>query len=219
MQARPNKCSATAMRQSNSVGSSGITRFDRFDPHLTSIRYLDDGDFRYLGRLLNTAASEITSRCQLQKKLDALLSLLDKTLLPATSRLWLYHHFVVPKLSWAFLTPDLTLTFVKKLQAKLLVFLKKWVGLPRCANTAILFLGDRHRHGLKVHNLCTYWKQQQVLTGLEKSGCIVAFCDWNARFCDQKTWCSRNFAPKTRRPGASLRPDEHSSRPDSENKN
>ena len=55
-------------------------------------------------------------------------------------------------------------------------------------------------------------------TGLEKSGRIVAFCDWNARFCDQKTWCSRNFAPKTRRPGASLQPDEHSSRPDSENK-
>ena len=55
--------------------------------------------------------------------------------------------------------------------------------------------------------------------GLEKSGRMVAFCDWNARFCDQKTWCSRNFAPKTRRPGASLRPDEHSSRPDSENKN
>ena len=50
---------------------------------------------------------------------------------------------------------------MKKLQAKSLVFLKKWVGLPRCANTAILFVGDRHRPGLKVHNLCTYWKQQQ----------------------------------------------------------
>ena len=77
MQARPNKCSATAMRQSNSAGSSGITGYDRFDPHLSiagaSIRYLDDGDFRYLGRLLNTAASEITSRCQIQEKLDALL--------------------------------------------------------------------------------------------------------------------------------------------------
>ena len=55
-------------------------------------------------------------------------------------------------------------------------------------------------------------------SGLEKSGRIVAFCDWNAKFCDQKTLCSRNVAPKTRRPGASLRPDEHSSRPDSENK-
>ena len=59
----------------------------------------------------------------------------------------------------------------------------------------------------------------RIAAGLEKSGRIVAFCDWNARFCDQKTWCSRNFAPKTRRPGASLRPDEHSSRPDSENRN
>ena len=31
-------------------------------------------------------------------------------------------------------------------------------------------------------------------SGLEKSGRIVAFCDWKARFCDQKYWCSRNFA-------------------------
>ena len=62
-------------------------------------------------------------------------------------------------------------------------------------------------------------KKKNFKSGLEKSGRIVAFCDWNARFCNQKTWCSRNFAPKTRRPGASLRPDEHSSRPDSENKN
>ena len=61
--------------------------------------------------------------------------------------------------------------------------------------------------------------RMRYTSGLEKSGRIVAFCDWNAKFCDQKTWCSRNFAPKTGRPGASLRPDEHSSRPDSKNKN
>ena len=50
-------------------------------------------------------------------------------------------------------------------------------------------------------------EKHKSVPGLEKSGRIVAFCDWNARFCDQKTLCSRNFAPKTRRPGASLRPD------------
>ena len=44
-------------------------------------------------------------------------------------------------------------------------------------------------------------------TGLDKSGRIVTFCDWKLRFCDQKIWCSHNFASKTRRPGASLRPD------------
>ena len=165
MQARPNKCSATAMRQSNSVGSSGFTGYDRFDPHLSiagaSIPYLDDGDFRYLGRLLNTTASEITSRCQLQEKLDAPLSLLDKILLPATSRLWLYHQFVVPKLSLAFPTLDLTLTFVKKLQGQITRFLEEMGWHAQMC---------KHRHSFcwlppsprfKVHNLCTYWKQQQ----------------------------------------------------------
>ena len=165
MQARPNKCFSAAMRQSNSIGSSGVTGYDRFDTCLSiaggRIQYLDDGDFKYLGGLLNTTASEITSRTQLQAKLKTLLSIVDDSLLPGTSRLWLYHHFVVPKLSRAFLTLDLTLTFVKKLQAMAVAFLKKWSGLPRCANTAILFVGDQRRPGPKVHNLCTFWKQQQ----------------------------------------------------------
>ena len=71
-------------------------------------------------------------------------------------------------------------------------------------------------HQLWVFSVGLRW---HLITGLEKSGRIVAFCDWNARFCDQETWCSRNFAPKNRKPGASLRPDEHSSRSDYENKN
>ena len=133
MQARPNKCFSAAMRQSNSIGSSGVTGYDRFNPCQDlsiaggRIQYLDDGDFKYLGRLLNTTASEITSRTQLQAKLKTLLSIVDDSLLPGTSRLWLYHHFVMPKLSWAFLTLDLTLTFVKKLQAMAVAFLKKMV--------------------------------------------------------------------------------------------
>ena len=73
---------------------------------------------------------------------------------------------------------------------------------------------DRRNHGKNGH----HFHISAMFSGLEKSGRIVALCDWNARFCDQKTLCSRNFAPKTRRPGASLRPDEHSSRPRSENK-
>ena len=77
----------------------------------------------------------------------------------------------------------------------------------------------RHGHSFSRSDLARHLRIDHVVAGLEKSGRIVAFCDLNARFCDQKTWCSRNFAPKTRRPGASLRPDEHSSRPDSENKN
>ena len=53
---------------------------------------------------------------------------------------------------------------------------------------------------------CIAARKAITFSGLKKSGRVVAFCDWKARFCDQKIWCSRNYAPKTRRPGASLRP-------------
>ena len=94
MQAHPKKCWATAMRRSNAVGSSGITGYDRFDPYLSiagaKIQYLNDGDFKYLGRLLNTVNSELSSCKNLKTKLSELLSLLDGSLLPATARVWLY---------------------------------------------------------------------------------------------------------------------------------
>ena len=50
-------------------------------------------------------------------------------------------------------------------------FLKKWSGLPRCANTAILFIGarDQRRPGLTVHKLCTFWKQGVMFNLLRKS--------------------------------------------------
>ena len=200
MQARPNKCFATAMRQSNLMGQNGAIGYDRFDPDLHiaggKIQYLGGNDFKYLGRPLNSDASELASRQNLDEKLRALLATLDEVQLPASCRVWLYHHFVVPKLSWAFSTLDLTLTFVKKLQAISLSHLKNWVGLPRCANSAILFVGDRSRPGLRVHNLCTFWKQQQhikldLLKNSKDSRCKKVYDIVLAR---QERW-QRRFAP------------------------
>ena len=63
--------------------------------------------------------------------------------------------------SWFLLINDLTLTFVQELKAIALKFLKSWAGLPRCANSAVLFVGERNRFGLCIRNLETLWKQQQ----------------------------------------------------------
>ena len=162
--ARPEKCFATAMRLKNtSAHSSGHYR--PFDPQLTitgqPLQYLDDGNFKYLGRPLNTQLSEDTCRKDIKATLVALLEKLNNAALPSTAKLWLYHHFCTTKLSWFLLINDLTLTFVKDLQATALKYLKSWSGLPRCANSALLFVGDRSRFGLRVRNLETLWKQQQ----------------------------------------------------------
>ena len=162
--ARPDKCFATAMRLTHTTAHSK-GHYGPFDPKLTiagePIQYLGDHDFKYLGRQMNTQLSENTCRNDIKTNLVALLKRLDDADLASTAKLWLYHRFCTTKLSWFLLMNDLTLTFVQELQAIALKFLKSWAGLPRCTNSAVLFVGERNRFGLCIRNLETLWKQQQ----------------------------------------------------------
>ena len=194
MRARPDKCFATSVV----LGSDG--RYGRTDPALTigggRMTYLDDADFRYLGKPINTESSEVDCRRLIEEKLRSLLEALDTDTLTASAKIWLYHHFVASKLSWSLLINDLCLTFVKKLQAIATKSLKRWVGLPKCTNPSILFVGGRDQCGLKVRNLITLWKQQQhiKLSLLESSSderCRLIAEDLARR---QSEW-TRKFAP------------------------
>ena len=73
--------------------------------------------------------------------------------LASTPKLWLYHHFWTTNLSWFLLNNNVTLTLVQELQAIALIFLKFWAGLPRCANRAVLSVGERNRFGLCTRDL------------------------------------------------------------------
>ena len=103
----------------------------------------------------STQRSEVDCRRLIEEKLRSLLEALDTDTLTASAKIWVYHHFVASKLSWSLLINDLCLTFDKKLQAIATKSLKRWVGLPKCANPSILFVGGRDQCGLKVRNLIT----------------------------------------------------------------
>ena len=159
MRAKPDKCFATSVV----LGSDG--RYGRTDPALTigggRMTYLDDADFRYLGKPINTESSEVDCRRLIEEKLLSLLEALDTDILTTSAKIWLYHHFIASKLRWSLLINDLCLTFVRKLQDIATKSLTRWVGLPKCAGPSILFVGGRDQCGLKVRNLITLWQQQQ----------------------------------------------------------
>ena len=79
-----------------------------FDPKLTisgqPVNYLDDADFRYLGRPTNIYNSEFRSRNDIKTSLSQWLSLVDQLALHTPGKLWLYQHFIVAKMAW-FLLP------------------------------------------------------------------------------------------------------------------
>ena len=125
MEARPNQCWSVAMKYFDARTSNDNDEkagYHRFDPDLTiagqPLQYLGDGDFRYLGRPRNVHGSEELARSTITSKLDEWLQLVDNQTLPNTSKLWLYQHFIIPKLSWYLTALDLTLTFVKRLRRR-----------------------------------------------------------------------------------------------------
>ena len=153
-------------------------------------------DFRYLGRPTNAAGCEKTTRNEITATLERLLQQVDALHLPSTCKLWLYQHFVVTKLCWFFTALDLSQTSVKSLQSKATKFLKSWSGLPRSANTTILFLGKSGRTGLHVTNLATYWKQMQLVRMDILKRSADPRCNWvyDALLKRQTSWL-RKYPP------------------------
>ena len=194
MSARPNKCWSVALRK-HASGS-----YHRFDPRLTisneALQYLDDGDFRYLGRPTNVKRSESRCRAEVEAQLSQWLDTINDLDLPATSKLWLYQHFVVSKLAWPFTSLDFSLTFVQQLEAVATRFLKQWSGLPRPANTAILHLGSSNRAGLHIKQLSTFWKQMQAVRMdiLKSSSDPRCSRLYDRLLANQSQW-SRQFPP------------------------
>ena len=122
MKARPNKCWSVALKRFEAKeGENGLSGYRRFNPNLQiskePLQYLDDGDFRYLGRPTNVRGCEKLARSEILSKLKEWLLLVDAQHLPKTCKLWLYQHFIVAKMSWYFTALDLTATFVKTLQS------------------------------------------------------------------------------------------------------
>ena len=103
MDARPNKCWCAGLQKSISNG------YTRFDPKLTisgqPVNYLDDADFRYLGRPTNIYNSECRCRNDIKTSLLQWLSLVDQLALHTPGKLWLYQHFIVAKMAWFFYCP------------------------------------------------------------------------------------------------------------------
>ena len=159
MKAAPHKCKCSAAKV---IQKSYVT----FDPALTmygsKIDSIQSEEFKFLGRRLRADCSEGSQREDLRLLTRSLMSTVQGSRLEDHHKLWLYHHLVVPKLSWSFQVLELSLTFVRELHKICLPFLKKWSGLPRCANSAILFIGSRKRFGLRLHYLPTVWKKCQA---------------------------------------------------------
>ena len=64
---------------------------------------------------------------------------LDKRPIRGEFKAWIYKFYLVPSIQFSLMIDQITIIAISKIQRKITCYLKKWLGLPRCATLATLF--------------------------------------------------------------------------------
>jgi hypothetical protein len=95
-------------------------------------------------------------------RLQEMLQAIDESLLTRKQKLLLYSGGVCPRLSWPLLIQEFPTTWMERQVDSLVTgYLKRWSGLGKSANTALLYL-PRSLGGLNLPSPSTLHKRLQV---------------------------------------------------------
>ena len=117
---------------------------------------------RFLGQEIYKDLSDKEVRVKVEAKLKHLLQKTDTDKVNSIGKLWIYENHIVSRISWEFIIYCFPISFARDLQAVATRYLKRWVGLPRCANPSILYR-KRENKGLQLKALTTHLKCMQVV--------------------------------------------------------
>ena len=154
MKAKSSKCHSLALE-----GSSGKL----VDPHLSisdeSIPYTGDKPVKFLGLEIQVPPNRQRAREIVRARLKDMLQRKDSCPITTRQKLQVYRAAVCPRLSWLLMVQEFPLTWVKNtLEALATAHLKKWSGLARPANTAMLYMKSSSG-GLNLPSLTTLYKE------------------------------------------------------------
>jgi hypothetical protein len=135
------------------------------DPHLTldgvPIPFSTDA-VRFLGMEVQVPKNNGAAREAVLSKLQRMLMSIDETPLTRKQKLLLYSGGVCPRMTWHLLIQEFPTTWMEQqVDAMVTRYLKRWSGLGKSANTALLYL-PRAMGGLNLPSLTTLHKRLQV---------------------------------------------------------
>ena len=136
------------------------------NPHLSiqnqTIPFIGSGSIKFLGMTIQVPANQSETKSVLKTNLERMLKVVDAAQVTRRQKLWLYKAGICPRLTWLLTIPELPITWVEwQLEATATRFVKKWAGLAKSANTALLYLPQR-MSGLNLPSLSGLYKQLQV---------------------------------------------------------
>ena len=157
MRAKVPKCHCLALQSSTGK---------LLDPHLSiqnqTIPFIGSGSIKFLGMTIQVPANQSETKIALKTNLERMLKAVDAAPVTRRQKLRLYKAGICPRLTWLLTIQELPITWVERqLETTATRFVKKWAGLAKSANTALLYLPQR-MSGLNLPSLSALYKQLQV---------------------------------------------------------
>ena len=156
LQAKVPKCHSLGIRASTGKA---------VDPGLSiageAIPSVDDNSFKFLGMPVRVHNDNTTAKFSLKENLQRMLEVVDQAPVTRQQKLRLFKQGICPRLSWPLLMEDFSITWLERdLQPVVTKYLKKWSGLARSSNTAVLFLPSKWG-GLALPSVVNMYKKHQ----------------------------------------------------------
>ena len=101
-------------------------------------------------------------KAEIGKRVSHDLETIEHSGVNGLSKLFLYEHFLVSRLSWVFLVHDLCASFAEDLDKKVVPRLKVWAGLFRSSDVGTLFRRREHL-GLQLTSISICYKKLQLV--------------------------------------------------------
>ena len=117
---------------------------------------------KFLGRFFEVPCDPNKVKANISSELLRMLDSVNSCPLTRGQKLKVYRSGICPRLSWLLMIEDLPISWVeKKLDALVTLYVKKWAGLAKPANSAILYLPHK-MGGLNIPLISIQYKRLQV---------------------------------------------------------
>ena len=126
-----------------------------------SIPSIQDNPVKTLGRLIDGSLEDRKSRDELYLKVQDGLKCINKSYVTGFMKIFCYQSVFLPRICWPLVIYEIPLSWVEGLEAKINIWLRRWLGLHRSLSNVALFC-QKTPCPLPISSISTEFKKRKV---------------------------------------------------------
>ena len=153
MKLKPSKCLSFSLKS----GSPFVKHFSIGEAEVPSIV---EEEQKFLGKVIFFDGKSASTYELVEKIIKEKIDNLEKTEIRAEFKIEIYQMYILPSLRFLLTVHEITKTHLKKLDVLTDQYVKRWIGLPRCATTEIIHA----KYAMNIKTITALYKEAHCVT-------------------------------------------------------